>query len=467
MPTKREPVPPVRYVTLSLSKGANHPGGRLPRPKPRFIIKNRASRARSSRALVLGVLIWGSSASAAPSPSDRSALEASFEYRAAPNAFALRLSSYQLDYDVDPRAIRLSLRSLEQAADAVARVVIDSVSSRLSDPPVGVEAQGAPGTRYVNFHVRTDGLRSGMYAVSVSFANVVGRDREGHPLRVASTSPPAVGLWVPVAAQPPAEHVGAEYDVDGRSGQLVDPLLARVVAIRVAIAGERRYVLRPERAHRDPDEDLTLTATEFAAPNLHPALEDAAVKHARSTFEGRAVWGFGRFQIACGATTYEVPRFRPLRVVRVVRVRGAPGELALGDQVANGGFHFSTAAPLLVLFEGPDVVFSATESTTRCEFWRFFADEWQLDLNYSLASPHRAHPEWDAATLADLAAARVRPGMTHAMVAWARGFPNEYGTRNALLKAPVWNYAAGGPFGSRVFFRGDRVVKYEPPGRLP
>jgi hypothetical protein len=405
-----------------------------------------------------------------PTPVDRSALEASFEYRAAPNGFALRLYSYQLDYDVDPRAIRLSLRSLDRRADAAGRVVIDSVSSRLADPPVGREAEGAPGTRFVNFHVRTDGLRSGMYAVSASFGSVVGRGRDGHPLRVASTRPPSVAFWVTAAAEPPEAPgvgVGAEYDVDSRSGQLADPLLARVVAIRVAFGAERRFVLRPERAHPDSDEDLTLTTTEFSAPNVHPALEDAAVKHARSRFEGRTVWGFGRFQVACGPTTYEVPHFRPLRVVRVVRVRGASGELALGDQVANGGFHFSTAAPLLVLFEGPEVVFPGAESTTRCEFWRLFGDEWQLDLNYSLASPHRAHPEWSAAVLGDLAAGRVRGGMTHAMVAWARGFPNEYGTRDALLKAPVWNYAAGGPFGSRVFFRGDRVVKYEPPGRLP
>jgi hypothetical protein len=216
---------------------------------------------------------------------------------------------------------------------------------------------------------------------------------------------------------------------------------------------------------------MTLSDADFASPNIQPIVTDANERQARSSYEGRTVWGFGRFELACGKTTYETPPLTPLRIRRIVRVLGASPTLHVGEQavgILGAGFAFTTAAPLIVFFDGPRAMqFPGETSPSKCVFWRMLGDAWQLDVTYSPSSPHQAHPEWSDATLADIAKGRVRSGMSHAMVAWALGFPNTFGMRAELMRLSTWIYDAPPPGRSQVDFRGDRVVRFDPPRMLP
>jgi hypothetical protein len=47
------------------------------------------------------------------------------------------------------------------------------------------------------------------------------------------------------------------------------------------------------------------------------------------------------------------------------------------------------------------------------------------------------------------------------------GFPASYGTIAQLNAMNTWTYDPPAPFGSTVYFKGDHVVKYDPPGNDP
>lgn len=94
------------------------------------------------------------------------------------------------------------------------------------------------------------------------------------------------------------------------------------------------------------------------------------------------------------------------------------------------------------------------------------ADPWEIERRFSLRDP-RDRPEWPTRFQSALKQRRVLDGMTHEMVASILGYPAVYGTIAQLDRLSVWNYDAPTPFQSTVYFRGDAVIKYDPPGNLP
>jgi len=94
------------------------------------------------------------------------------------------------------------------------------------------------------------------------------------------------------------------------------------------------------------------------------------------------------------------------------------------------------------------------------------ADPWEIERHFSLRDP-REHPEWPARFQSALKQNTVLPGMTHEMVSSILGYPAAYGTIAQLDRLAVWSYDAPTPFQSTVYFRGDAVIKYNPPGNLP
>jgi hypothetical protein len=112
----------------------------------------------SALAVVVLSAIQGGSATALPN--DPLALEASFEYRDAPNAAALLLYSYNLQYTVDPRRITFSLETRGGRPVRGGGIVVEGVTMERADPQPHVYAgSAAPGSRFVNFHLDARGFR--------------------------------------------------------------------------------------------------------------------------------------------------------------------------------------------------------------------------------------------------------------------------------------------------------------------
>jgi hypothetical protein len=94
------------------------------------------------------------------------------------------------------------------------------------------------------------------------------------------------------------------------------------------------------------------------------------------------------------------------------------------------------------------------------------ADPWEMERRFALHDPRR-HPEWSERFRQALAQRNVLSGMTHEMVASVFGYPAHYGTVAQLDLLDVWRYDSPTPFSSTVYFAGDRVVRWDPPGNLP
>jgi hypothetical protein len=420
-------------------------------------------------ALAVVVLSAIQRGSATALPGDPLGLEASLDYRDAPNAATLVLYSYKLQYTVDPRRITFAVETQSGTPVRGGRIVVEGVTTERVDPQPHVYAGSAvPGSRFVNFHLDARGLSPGTYRVVPAFNGPIGQDDAGRPVRVVQLHNAEIAFSIPPAADSPPERVvGAEYYFDEDAARVNGPAIARIVAVR-GFGIFRRYDVTTESQWPDRVAHLTLSDADFASsPNIHPIVSDANERRARAIYEGHAVWGFGRFELACGKAPYEPPRLTPLRIRRIVRVLGTSPTLHVGEQavgILGAGFAFTTAAPLVVFFDGPrDLQYPGVPPASECGLWRMLGDDWQLDVTYSRASPHQAHPEWSDATLSEIAKGHVRPGMTHAMVAWSLGFPNTHGTRDELMQESTWIYDAPPPARSQVDFRGDRVVGYDPP----
>jgi len=61
----------------------------------------------------------------------------------------------------------------------------------------------------------------------------------------------------------------------------------------------------------------------------------------------------------------------------------------------------------------------------------------------------------------------VIAGMSREMVAAAIGYPPIYGDAQTFNGLDTWTYDEPAPFRHEVFFKDDRVVRYDPPGELP
>jgi hypothetical protein len=146
-------------------------------------------------ALAVVVLSAIQCGSATALPNDPLALEVSLDYRGAPNAAALVLYSYKLQYTVDPRRIAFTLEAEGGKTVRGGRIVVEGVTTERVDPQPRVYAGSPiPGSRYVNFHLDAGGLPSGMYRVVPAFLNPVGQDDAGRPVRVAKVRRTSTGL---------------------------------------------------------------------------------------------------------------------------------------------------------------------------------------------------------------------------------------------------------------------------------
>jgi hypothetical protein len=154
-----------------------------------------------------------------------------------------------------------------------------------------------------------------------------------------------------------------------------------------------------------------------------------------------------------------------------VRLAHYPVDVGLGPagSLNPANLRIPAPSPLVVFFDPPgkQLLEPTSPSTEGCLATWLLAAPRQLEVTYSLEPSERSHPEWTSSIRRQVMNGQVTVGMTHAMVAWSLGFPSQYGTRAELLHAPLWRYPGPAGGGSTVYFRDDRVVRYDPARQLP
>jgi hypothetical protein len=194
----------------------------------------------------------------------------------------------------------------------------------------------------------------------------------------------------------------------------------------------------------------------FAGAEVHPELlyvasdspVDIGLEKARSTYLNRTVY-------VAPSTGYDGGIDWPGDTAwRVVDVRRDAGAVELG--------YFSSTDPDFVALNPLRITLRSGAQTTVM----IVADPWEAGRKLLRRSP-LDHPEWPAEMRAAIKKGTVIAGMTHEMVASVLGYPAAYGSIEELDRLSRWDYDAPTPFQSTVYFKGDRVVHYDPPGDLP
>lgn len=198
---------------------------------------------------------------------------------------------------------------------------------------------------------------------------------------------------------------------------------------------------------------------------------DEHLQRMRSLFEGKTAYVLGKAAAYCDTELSGSQRPLPtviddrsISIKRVFRLRGFVRNIAAGSPGlwgADEAFHFSAVDPLIFVFAHPP----AHMNGCRVAFF-ILSDSWQVERFFSPVSLDRAHPEWSAATRSAIRRERVRLGMTHEMVAWARGYPRDYGTPAQLDAQARWDYVLDVKYASWAVFSGDKLVAYRGPGLL-
>ncbi len=184
-----------------------------------------------------------------------------------------------------------------------------------------------------------------------------------------------------------------------------------------------------------------------------------------------------------------LPFDHQFRVIAISRSQ-SDGEIwTLGGQIKNtldNAALFLSLQPLVVEFAadrfrasgggvggrgaatgGPASFVAVMQDTTKCGPMRVtLSDPWELKRAFSYEHPYN-HPDWPANFREAIQQHNILVGMTHEMVAGVFGYPSIYLPIAQLDQLTQWDYIASAPFSSSVIFSGDRVVRYNPPGRLP
>lgn len=220
-------------------------------------------------------------------------------------------------------------------------------------------------------------------------------------------------------------------------------------------------------------------------PGLTPVLDDAEVRRLRAKYVGRKVWGYGGLNAevialdphSAGSTSLAVAD--PATVRSVVRLHLASQPMSIGPSEDESGY--LSEDPVLVILDVPDTA----EWTSMSWFgprdedaletpladralaycWRF-SGSWDMERAYSLSSPGSGE-HWLRSVRRHILAGEITRGMTHEMVAWARGWPDEYGTAAEMGRLDTWRYDSAPPFNYWVYSRNGKVVDFGPDGTLP
>jgi hypothetical protein len=340
----------------------------------------------------------------------------------------------------------------------------------------------------LGFKLQQGDLAAGMYHVVAPVPEQPGATVR-HEARITSLT-----FYVPQArSAEPALRIGQQFIALPRDSVL--DTFGRVPQIAAVTSGSPSfgsiYTLTSVtnrtgstvvKLQTDPFEKLELQTTGDvnSLGNLIPIVDDPGLRLLRAKYEGHLVWGRGGIAMLCATDSLiGVSGLVSLRIKRIVRLYGE-SSLVLGY---DGRFgldseeSYADIDPVVVLFDTPpkpgDTItdpqdnFHASQAADCATLYNTKADAWDVERQYSLIAPNVAHPNWSQETFDAIRHQIVIQGMNHDSVAWARGYPSIWGTRDELDALSAWKYQDLKPFHYWVYFKEGKVVKFGPDGHLP
>ena len=195
---------------------------------------------------------------------------------------------------------------------------------------------------------------------------------------------------------------------------------------------------------------------------------DAGLRAARAQLAGKTAYGYGGVVLSCGGASFNIYLADVgFRVRGVERRRGVVTRLWTGSTMHAGNdaaYWFFAVDPLAIRAEYPSAHAFATGGSTQpagnapCPGLEL-ADPWHAGVTLSTTPPPPLPAGYDQFGIA--------VGMSRADVAWRRGYPQGYFTREQLDAQDVWSYFAAIPDNYTVTFRGDRVASFTTARGLP
>ena len=239
------------------------------------------------------------------------------------------------------------------------------------------------------------------------------------------------------------------------------------------------------------DKPLTLDGSgdPLQIPGLPAVLWDDGVRNLRVKYLDKPAWVYGG--TLSSVSTYpdewasvRIGNIQPVIVRKILRLYLHHVMLNVGPQIAALGgstrSSFYTDCPLYVLADIGErgTVTAATGASaddmskmmkrkvhlTGCQV---MADEWQFERTFSLKSGISQHPDWSSDMTQGVVDGKIKKGMSHAMVAWALGWPCEPSSKKSMMKWATWRYDIVNPYSYWVEFSGDKVVSFGEDGGKP
>lgn len=330
-------------------------------------------------------------------------------------------------------------------------------------------------------------IPSGMYDVDLSRFHPIVSDADGYAVMTDLTS--TLPVYIPPApASTPALRVGQRF-IGFTQPAGVPPTSAPDMAIRtletIAPIASGGYHLTFALDDGGTESRDVASADVFGLDGLEPIVEDPDVDALSKKYGGRDVFSIGDFAPMCvlangmlggengghGVVPSSPP---PLHIRSIVRLYGVSAVWGIGPDILrtlDSAADYVTSSPILVVFDGPraDGLLTGPPFAGRscAAAYAEFSGSWDFERALSSRSIVSEHPEWDAKTLDAVAKHDVGVGMTRAMVIASVGYPSDYGTAAQLMKSDIWHYELPAPSAYTIRFKGDTVVKYDPPGQLP
>lgn len=329
--------------------------------------------------------------------------------------------------------------------------------------------------------LRAPVLPAGLYDVDTSHFRPVISDADGYPIPAGDISvlpvyvPPAPSL-TPVLM--PGQRFIDFTEPTGRQPYSTPSLRIRTLQSvdHIAAGGARLTFGMDDGSTVSAD---TQIADIFDLDGLLPIVSDAEVDVLASKYAGRDVYPIADFTPVCLSTNgmsmgMASEPAAPLHIKSIVRLYGTSAMWGIGPWILHtldSGADYVTSSPILVAFDGrreDGLLVGPPYAGHACKVaYAEFSGVWDFERSLSLRSIIGSHPAWSQTTLGAIEKHQVVVGMTRDMVIASVGYPSVYGTAAQMMKLDTWNYEMPAPFAYTVHFKGDTVVKYDPPGQLP